>query len=77
MAILYFFITLPIIALMAIPVALSKNQIPGFPVALLIALPFLYAIFGYIFTIYGCWVYNLVAKLTGGFEYTSDDAPNE
>jgi hypothetical protein len=75
MAILYFFITLPLVLLMAIPMLFIPGQKSAFPVALLIALPFLYAFFGFLFTLYGTWVYNLVASFTGGFEYTSNESP--
>jgi len=59
---------------MIIPAAFSHAKTPGFQIGLLIALPFLYAFFGFIFTLYGSWVYNKVAKYTGGIEYTSDES---
>lgn len=46
---------------------------PG--IGLLVAMPFLYLIFGFIFTAIGAWVYNLVAKWVGGIEYTSIELP--
>ena len=75
MAVLYFFITLPFILFMLIPMFITRHQLPGFPFVLIILLPFIYALFGFLFTIYGCAIYNQVAKWTGGFEYASDDAP--
>ena len=74
MAVLYFFITLPIVVLMAVPMFFVRSEMPGFPIALMVALPFIYAFFGFLFTVYGCWVYNFVARFTGGFEYTSDES---
>ena len=57
----------------AIPFALIASLAPAedaapFDVGFAIALPFLYAIGALIFVPIGCWVYNLAAKLVGGFE---------
>lgn len=68
-AVLYFVMTLPFIALMAIMFSFSPNQGPG--MGFLIVLPFAYLIFGFIFTVLAAWVYNLVAGWVGGIEYTS------
>lgn len=68
-AVLYFVMTLPFIALMAIMFAFSPNHGPG--LGFLIVLPFAYLIFGFIFTVIAAWVYNLVAGWVGGIEYTS------
>ena len=38
----------------------------GPPVGFMVAMPFLYFIFTYIFTVIGTFIYNRVAKLTGG-----------
>ncbi|MGA2327767.1 MAG: hypothetical protein ABSH05_15910 [Bryobacteraceae bacterium] len=35
---------------------------------LVLLLPVLYGIVGFIFTAIGCWVYNLVASMVGGIE---------
>jgi hypothetical protein len=35
---------------------------------LVLLLPLLYAIVGFVFTAIGCWVYNLVAMAVGGIE---------
>lgn len=40
---------------------------------MLFAMPFIYLIFGFIFTALGAWVYNLVAGWVGGIEYTSNE----
>ena len=53
------------------------NHIQGFPFGgggvFIIILPFLYAIMGFIMTAIGCWIYNLVAKWTGGIELEFED----
>ncbi len=38
----------------------------GFPIFMFIAMPVFYLIFGYLFTALSAWIYNHVAKLTGG-----------
>jgi len=35
--------------------------------------PTFYIIFGYIFTLIGCAIYNFLFKYIGGFEYESRD----
>ena len=39
----------------------------------IIIAPILYAVFGFIFTVVGAFVYNFVASMIGGIEYTSTD----
>jgi hypothetical protein len=34
-------------------------------------MPVLYLVIGFIFTLIGSWVYNLVAGQVGGFEFTT------
>ncbi|HSH53905.1 MAG TPA: hypothetical protein VK967_02650 [Methylotenera sp.] len=68
-ALLYFVISLPLVALMAIAMSLSPAPAPA--LGFLIALPFLYLIFGFIFTAIGAWIYNIVTKWVGGIEYIS------
>ena len=43
--------------------------------AAMLALPILYGIFGFIFAAFGSLIYNLVARFTGGIEYTVGQAP--
>ena len=42
----------------------------GFPLLFAIFFPFIYAIFGYIFTAIGVALYNAVASRLGGIEFT-------
>lgn len=70
-AALYLVISIPICLLMLIPVMLSGGAIPGFSVGMLIAMPIMYTVFGFLFTVIGAWVYNLVASWVGGFEFTT------
>lgn len=71
-ALLYFVLSIPLVGLMAISFSLSPARPPmGF----LLAVPFIYLIFGFFFTALGAWVYNLVASWVGGIEYTSNEQP--
>lgn len=73
-ALLYFIMSIPLVGLMAISFALSPAPTPG--IWFLAALPFIYLIFGFIFTALGALIYNLVAKWVGGIEYTSTSVEN-
>ncbi|GAC1524737.1 MAG: hypothetical protein NVS3B11_25640 [Collimonas sp.] len=74
MALLYFAISLPMIALMGLFYAFMPG--PKASIGMMFMLPFLYAIFGFIFTVFGAWIYNLVAKWIGGIEFTVSEIEN-
>lgn len=76
-AILYFLMSLPMVAFMALTLSFAPAPRPGPGLGFLIMFPILYLVFGFIFTAIGAWVYNLVAGWVGGVEYTSVpvDAP--
>ena len=68
-AVLYFLMSLPLIAMMAVMFSFSHSSGPS--LIMLIVFPFFYLIFGFIFTVIGAWAYNLAAGWVGGIEYTS------
>jgi hypothetical protein len=69
MAVMYLVISLPMLALAAIPAWLSGQ---GTNLWLMLILgPLLYTLFGFLFTLLGAWIYNLVAARVGGFEFTT------
>ena len=68
MAVLYLLLSLPMVLLMAIPAALSDEKIP---LGMFIFMPIAYTVFGFLFTVLGAWLYNLVAARIGGFEFTT------
>lgn len=68
MGVLYFICSFPFILLMGIGVMSNEQEFPGL---MLILLPFLYAFFGFLFTVIGAAIYNLVAARMGGFEFTT------
>jgi hypothetical protein len=69
-AVLYFIMGL----IFAIPFALLSSVIPnaggGFGIGFAIAVPFIYAVCGLIFVPIACLIFNLVANLVGGLEFT-------
>jgi len=67
-AILYF-----ILALLIVPIfyfASQTNSPKKLPAILLVLGPVFYALFGYIMTAIGCWLYNMIASWTGGVAIT-------
>lgn len=76
-AALWFAFTIPMILIMAIPMVLMQNSPPNPFSFFLIAMPFIYALIGFVFTLFGAWVYNFVAARLGGIEFTLQDVPND
>ncbi|MFC0252939.1 hypothetical protein [Massilia consociata] len=68
MAVLYLVLSLPMVLLMAVPAMFSGQE---FSLAMLILMPVLYTLIGFIFTALGAWVYNIVAARVGGFEFAT------
>lgn len=70
-AALYLVISIPMCLLMLIPAMMGKGFGGGVSVVTLIVMPVMYTVFGFIFTLIGAWIYNLVAAQVGGFEFTT------
>lgn len=70
LAVIYFVIALPFLLLMLV----MPGPKPPFFSGLLLVMPFFYALSGFLFTLFGAWVYNFVAKRIGGIEFTVRDA---
>lgn len=62
------------VGFMALSFALSPAPSPD--LWFLVAMPFIYLIFGFIFTAIGALIYNVVAKWIGGIEYTTSATDN-
>lgn len=60
-------IFVPLIFLMR-SMAPAGDGMPGFGMAFAIAMPLLYALLGFIFTLIGAALYNVVAGIVGGVE---------
>ena len=69
MAALYFVISLPFLVIMGLGMLFSSA--PGMGFAMMLVFPILYAVFGFLFTLLGAWIYNMVASKMGGFEFTT------
>lgn len=76
-AALYLIISIPMCLLMLIPAMMGTGLGGGFSVAMLIVMPVMYTVFGFIFTLVAAWVYNLVAAQVGGFEFTTVEVGGE
>jgi hypothetical protein len=70
-AVFYLVISLPMCFLMLVPAMLGKESSTGFSMAMLIILPIMYTVGGFIFTMIAAWIYNMVASRVGGFEFTT------
>ena len=59
--------------------ALSSPGFPGMAVGgfMTILFPVLYAVLGFVLGVISAAIYNLVAKITGGIEFTFRDAPEQ
>jgi flagellar biosynthesis protein FliQ len=70
MAVLYLVISIPLVLLMVLPMLMAHQPVQW---GALWWMPLLYAVFGFIFTFLGCWIYNGVAGWIGGIEFTISD----
>ena len=63
--------------IVGIPIGVAMQLIPDIPgqekpgFLIFLALPFLYGIVALIFVPLVCWLYNVIANMVGGIEYTS------
>jgi hypothetical protein len=70
--ILYF-----ILALLLVPIlylATGGAATAAFPPVMLVLIPFIYAVVGYIVAAISCWLYNIVAGWSGGIAFTLEPA---
>jgi len=75
MAALYLVLSIPLVLLMMLAASFDPNG--GFPMWMLIVLPVMYCAMGFVFTLFGAWVYNLVAARVGGFEFTTAEVSRD
>lgn len=71
-AVLYAIFSIPIALIMGIAAAFGP---PGqsMPLAMIVAIPVIYVVFGFLFMALAAWIYNVVAKWTGGVEYVAEE----
>lgn len=58
---------------MAFSAATKMSSGAPFPWGMLLVMPVVYLVFGYVMTLLACVAYNLMVRFTGGFEFTTDD----
>ena len=68
MAALYLVLGIPMMLLTVLPMLMQGGPVSWW---LLVLMPIAYCAFGFVFTLLGAWVYNLVAARVGGFEFTT------
>lgn len=71
MAVSSLFLVIPMALMMAAmgpQVDHNGNEVV-FPIGFVFVMPIIYAVFGYLFSVIGCVVYNLLFKYIGGFEF--------
>ena len=62
-----------LLALVLIPIfylATRGAATGALPPVMILLIPFLYAVVGYVGTVIGCWLYNIVAGWSGGIAFT-------
>lgn len=69
LALVYFLISLPLMVFMWLLSQFGPHPQPFSGWFLL--MPVFYVIFGFIFSLTGAWIYNLVAKWIGGIEFVT------
>jgi predicted Co/Zn/Cd cation transporter (cation efflux family) len=70
-AVLYLLLSLPVLVILWVAAAFTGHGIVS-GVALVV-FPLLYALSGFVFTLIGAWIYNVVASMVGGFEFTTKE----
>ena len=69
--------TLPMLGLMMVPMLFMMPKVDNtgnpidfmFPFGMFLLMPIFYLVFTYLFVALGCWVYNVLFKFIGGFEF--------
>ncbi len=70
---LVFLIPMFVVFSFTVPPVDSRGNPTDFLGVMFLLFPVIYLIFGYIFTIIGCTIYNFFFKYIGGFEFESRD----
>ena len=70
---LYFVGALFGVVLFLLSSMLSPVAGPSYGFVFIVLAPFLYAMIGFVLTFIAAWVYNQVARFTGGIEYSTTE----
>jgi hypothetical protein len=73
LAAMYFLITIPFGLIFGLIGFLMPNDKSPFPGWIMIFIPFLYAILGFIFSVVGFALYNWLAGLMGGIQFDMEE----
>ncbi len=74
LAVVNFFICLPLSIIMLIPELLRPAGRSTLDVVMIMLLPLFYLVASFLLTLFGTWVYNNVARKMGGIEFTLSDS---
>lgn len=69
-AVLYAIFSIPIALIMGIAASFAPSE-QSIPLAMIVAIPVIYIVFGFLFMALAAWIYNVIAKWTGGVEYVA------
>ncbi|MDB5933474.1 MAG: hypothetical protein JWQ01_818 [Massilia sp.] len=67
-AMLYLIISLPVAVLILLWTMMMGG---GLSIGMLIVMPVMYTVCGFVFAALGSWSYNFAASMVGGFEFTT------
>jgi hypothetical protein len=73
-AVLYTVISLPVLLIMALAGAFQGNL--GVVLLAVVIAPLIYGVITFLFAGLGAWLYNVVARRVGGFEYSIKEMPD-
>lgn len=71
-AVLYAIFSIPVALIMGIAASFGPPD-QSMPIAMIIAIPVFYVVFGFLFMALAAWLYNVAAKWVGGIEYVTED----
>lgn len=77
LAVLYGIMSLIVVPFLLLASVFSQGANKSFPILLIIFLPVIYAIVGFIGGVIAAAIYNLIAGWTGGIEMTLEDVPQK
>ena len=73
MAALWFCMSLPLLLFMFFAFLAMPGESKAAFGGMMIFMPILYAVMGFISTLIGAWIFNIIAAKIGGIEYTTKD----
>lgn len=62
-----------LVTFFAVPATDPDGNPVNLPYVAFVAMPLGYLVFSYLFMVVGCWLYNLMYRVIGGFEFDTDE----